>query len=110
MRGSFRLFIICTVVLAVAFGGITGTVAAEDEEACTSGCIEDPSTDSPEVSVPDSGDTVTRDGHKVAATRVRKAFLAAKKAFHEGRQPIQAIKKGDEEAREDVPTFFESEE
>lgn len=46
--------------------------------------------------------------NKAAATRVRKAFLTAKKAFHESRQEIQAIKKGDEDAREDVPTFFNS--
>ncbi len=48
--------------------------------------------------------------NKAAATRVRKAFLAAKKAFHEARQEIQAIKKGDESPVEDVPTFFDSEE
>ncbi|MFP4598191.1 MAG: hypothetical protein ACLFVJ_08065 [Persicimonas sp.] len=48
--------------------------------------------------------------NKAAATRVRKAFLTAKKAFHEARQEIQAIKKGDESPVEDVPTFFDSEE
>ena len=48
--------------------------------------------------------------NKAAATRVRKAFLQAKKAFHESRQEIQAIKKGDESPREDVPTFFGNEE
>lgn len=47
--------------------------------------------------------------NKAAATRVRKAFLQAKKAFHEARQEIQAIKKGDESPVEDVPSFFESE-
>lgn len=45
----------------------------------------------------------------MAATRVRKAFLQAKKAFHEARQEIQAIKKGDESPVEDVPSFFDSE-
>ena len=44
-----------------------------------------------------------------AATRVRKAFLKAKKAFHEARMDIQAIKKGDEDSRQGVPGFFESE-
>ena len=52
---------------------------------------------------------MTQETNKVAATRVRKAFLQAKKAFHEARQEIQAIKKGDESPREEVPTFFESE-
>ena len=47
--------------------------------------------------------------NKAAATRVRKAFLQAKKAFHEARPEIQAIKKGDESPVEDVPSFFESE-
>lgn len=41
-----------------------------------------------------------------SATRVRKAFLQAKKAFHEARQEIQAIKKGDASPDEDVPCFF----
>ncbi len=44
--------------------------------------------------------------NKAAATRVRKAFLQAKKAFHESRQEIQSIKKGDEKPANDVPTFF----
>ncbi|MEF8839633.1 MAG: hypothetical protein V5A18_09035 [Haloarculaceae archaeon] len=43
------------------------------------------------------------------ATRVGKAFRKAKKAFHGGRQDIQAIKKGDESPVEDVPTFFDGE-
>ena len=43
--------------------------------------------------------------NKAAATRVRKAFLKAKKAFHQGRQDLQAIKKGDQDPVE-VPTFF----
>ncbi|MGM0558506.1 MAG: hypothetical protein ACQEVA_19125 [Myxococcota bacterium] len=47
--------------------------------------------------------------NKAAATRVRKAFLKAKKAFHEGRQDLQAIKKGDQDPV-DVPTFFSSDE
>jgi ERCC4-type nuclease len=46
--------------------------------------------------------------NKAAATRVRKAFLTAKKAFHESRQEIQAIKKGEEKARENVPSFFDA--
>ena len=46
--------------------------------------------------------------NKAAATRVRKAFLKAKKAFHQGRQDIQAIKKGDQKPA-DVPTFFDNE-
>lgn len=48
--------------------------------------------------------------NKAAATRVRKAFLQAKKAFHESRQELQAIKKGDQDPAEDVPTFFGGEE
>ncbi len=47
--------------------------------------------------------------NKAAATRVRKAFLKAKKAFHEGRQDLQAIKKGEKDPVE-VPTFFSSDE
>lgn len=47
--------------------------------------------------------------NKAAATRVRKAFLKAKKAFHEGRQDLQAIKKGEQDPV-DVPTFFSSDE
>jgi hypothetical protein len=46
--------------------------------------------------------------NKAAATRVRKAFLAAKKAFHQSRQEIQAIKKGEDDARNNVPTFFDA--
>ncbi|MFW5966557.1 MAG: hypothetical protein ACOCV2_03510 [Persicimonas sp.] len=48
--------------------------------------------------------------NKAAATRVRKAFLKAKKAFHQARQDIQAIKKGDSSPVNDVPTFFDAEE
>lgn len=48
--------------------------------------------------------------NEVAATRVRKAFLQAKKAFHEARQEIQAIKKGDENPRQEVPSFFDDDE
>lgn len=109
MRRASRLFVACTVVLAVVLGGFSGTVAAEEEEACTTGCIEDPSTDPPEVSNPDDDDTVQRVENKAAATRVRKAFLQAKKAFHEARQEIQAIKKGEADPA-DVPTFFDSDE
>lgn len=47
--------------------------------------------------------------NKAAATRVRKAFLKAKKAFHAGRQDLQAIKKGDKKPVK-VPTFFASDE
>jgi hypothetical protein len=47
--------------------------------------------------------------NKAAATRVRKAFLKAKKAFHEGRQDLQAIKKGEQDPV-DVPTFFSGDE
>jgi hypothetical protein len=35
--------------------------------------------------------------------------LRAKKAFHEARQEIAAIKKGDEDPTENVPTFFDGE-
>ena len=47
--------------------------------------------------------------NKAAATRVRKAFLKAKKAFHQGRQDLQAIKKGDKNPV-DVPAFFANDE
>lgn len=47
--------------------------------------------------------------NKAAATRVRKAFLIAKKAFHAGRQELQDIKNGDADPVE-VPTFFASDE
>lgn len=110
LQVSIRLFVACTIILAVALGGVTGTVAADDEEACTTACLKDPSTDTPEVTTPKDGDQIPVGDNKVAATRVRKAFLNAKKAFHEARQEIQAIKKGDEDPVEDVPTFFESEE
>lgn len=43
---------------------------------------------------------------EAAATRVRNAFFHAKKAFHESRQEIQAIKKLEESPAKDVPTFF----
>lgn len=45
--------------------------------------------------------------NKASSERVQKAFTQAKKAFHEARQEIQAIKKGDESPVEDVPSFFE---
>ena len=48
--------------------------------------------------------------NKAAATRVRKAFLQAKKAFHTARQEIQAIKKGDESPAKELPSFFGSDE
>ena len=46
--------------------------------------------------------------NKAAATRVRKAFLDAKKAFHDARQEVQGIKTGDVDPIADVPTFFEA--
>lgn len=48
--------------------------------------------------------------NEAAATRVRKAFLQAKKAFHEARQQIAAIKKGDENPAKDLPCFFSCDE
>lgn len=94
------------VALMLLFSGFAGIAAAEHDP-------KDPDHDD---TVPDTvfgenthfeqADEVT-DG--AAANRVRKAFLQAKKAFHEARQEIQAIKKGDESAVEDVPTFFDSE-
>lgn len=44
--------------------------------------------------------------NKAATTRVRKAFLQAKKAFHDARQEIQDIKAGELDPVTDVPTFF----
>ncbi|MEA5389024.1 hypothetical protein VB779_19750 [Haloarculaceae archaeon H-GB11] len=51
------------------------------------------------------GETIVVPEQAADATDVRNSFLKAKKAFHEGRQDVQDIKKGDQEAR-DVPTFF----
>jgi hypothetical protein len=45
--------------------------------------------------------------NKAATTRVRKAFLQAKKAFHEARQEIQTIKSGDADPVNNVPSFFD---
>lgn len=47
--------------------------------------------------------------NKAAAVRVRKAFMKAKDALHEGRQQVQAIKKGDESPVEDLNTYFSDE-
>lgn len=45
--------------------------------------------------------------NKAATTRARKAFLEAKKAFHDARQEVQGIKTGDIDPVADVPSFFE---
>jgi len=46
--------------------------------------------------------------NKAATTRVRKAFLQAKKAFHTSRQEIQAIKAEETDAVKDLPVFFDN--
>ena len=102
---SIRLVVISTVILAMTLGGVASPVAAE--ETCVDGCLEEPGNDQPELNNPraDTGIPSVDDDH-VAATRVRKAFLKAKKAFHEASPNIQAIKKVGESPAEDVPTFF----
>lgn len=44
--------------------------------------------------------------NKAATTRVRKAFLQAKKAFHDARQEVQDIKAGELDPVNDIPSFF----
>ena len=79
------------------------------------GGLEDPH-DSSSVVVPGGGvafetpvvdTTGVTPGDRVTLGDGFEAFLEAKKAFHEGRQSITAIEKGDEDPVEDVPTFFD---
>lgn len=44
--------------------------------------------------------------NKAAAVRVRKAFMKAKEALHDGRQEVQAIKKGEDHPVEDLTEYF----
>ena len=124
-------------LLAIALSGLSGVAAAQDGNTVTGDDAhmidsgeEDPEVvpgggvayDAPVVDAgSDDADTFLKakkafgtdgseGGDEVAATRVRKAFLKAKKAFHEGRQDIEDIEKGDEDPVEDVPSFFDSEE
>lgn len=76
----------------------------------------DPSDSDHASSIPDTyfdGNTDLAQPYEVAneegVTTVKKAFLKAKKAFHEARQEIQAIEKGDESSVEDVPSIFDGE-
>lgn len=106
---SIRLLVVSTVVLAIALGGVASPVAGA--ETCVDGCLKEPGNDQPELNNPkaDAGGPSVDDDH-VAATRVRKAFLQAKKAFHEASPNIKAIKKVGESPAEDVPTFFSDDE
>lgn len=105
---AVRLVVISAVILAVVLGGVAGPVTAQ--EADEEEQVEEDQNRTPELK--SASDVVEQVSlvDKAAATRVRKAFLTAKKAFHEARQELQAIKKGDESPVEDVPTFFDSEE
>lgn len=107
-------FVQSTVLIVLAVLLVTSVVASPVAAAPTDEQDEDDET--AEDSVADSTQYRNTEvqrayagTNKVAATRVRKAFLQAKKAFHEARQEIQAIKKGDESPVEDVPSFFDSE-
>lgn len=89
-------------MLAIIFSGGVGTVGAQ--EACADGCLKDPSNDPPELNRPSIDGPPLDDELE---TGVREAFLKAKKAFHEARQNINAIQKGDTAPTEDVPSFFD---
>lgn len=110
-RVSIRLLVVSTVILVGVLGGVAGPVAAGD--VCNEDC------DGKERTVPVAFQEIREIPHPVDADRagidedtgtaVTSEFVRAKKAFHEARQEIQAIKKGDESPVEDVPTFFDSE-
>ena len=109
-----RLLVLALTFLVLA-GGMSGMAAAAEESDCgVEGCLDDPDDDQPKA-LPGGGvafDTPVVDstgvmpGDRVTLGDDFKTFLKAKKAFHEGRQSIQAIKKGAAEP-EDVPTFFD---
>lgn len=131
---NIRTLIAMVALLTISLAGLSGVAAAQDGEGDTylvddDAYLVDSGDEGPEV-VPGGGvvfdtpvvDTDSKflkakkafgtdgsEGEKVSATRVRKAFLQSKKAFHEARQEIQDIKKGDESPVEDVPSFFEAE-
>ena len=110
--------IVLVLILLILAGGMSGAAAAVEESDCgVDGCLDDPDNDQPEV-VPGGGvafDTPVVEskgvmpGDRVTLGDDFKTFLKAKKAFHEGRQSIEAIEKGDQEP-EDVPTFFDDDE
>lgn len=109
-----RMAVPVALAMLIVLAGFPGTgVAIESEgddiEPCEY-CIEDP--DEPVESYTFGG-VVTEEyagSNMAAGTQTRKQWLQAKKAFHEARLEIQAIKKGDESPVEDVPTFFQDDE
>lgn len=107
-RHAVRTAVAAAVLFALVAGGAVVPAVAAQEEECNDGCVIDPGTD-PVVSTGPAFTDVPPASEEAAAT-VRKAFLKAKKRFHEGRQEIQSIKKGEEDPVENVPTFFEDSE
>ena len=116
-RRRFYQSVVLALVTFLMLGGVSGLAAAQEEDCGVDGCLEEPD-DSPTVVVPGGGvafDTPVVDttgvmpGDRVTPNDDFRAFLKAKKAFHEARQSIQAIEKGEENPVEDVPSFFDDE-
>lgn len=117
-RERFYRSVVLALVTLLALGSVPGLTAAQEADCGADGCLEGPD-DSPSVVVPGGGvafetpvvdSTGVMPGDRVTPNDDFEAFLKAKKAFHEARQSIQAIEKGDEDPAEDVPTFFDGEE
>ena len=109
-RNLVRTSVLIVLTALLVAGGMSGSVVAteHDQDETEDGPQLDPGYDK----TPTFGEIVKEEyagSSAAAATRDRKAFLKAKKAFHEARLDIQAIKKGDESPRQDVPTFFDDE-
>ena len=103
-RVTIRLVVVSAVIAAITLGGVAGPVAAaevSEEEHATEIDTDLPELRSPVVDF----DRPSEDD----ASNAKDAFLTSKKAYHEARQDIQAIKKGDESPRKGVPSFFDSE-
>lgn len=105
-RRAVRAAVATAVMFAVVAGGAASPAAAQEEE-CNGGCVVDPGTEPVVVNEP--AFTGAPSANEEAISGVRKAFLRAKKKFHEGREEIQNVEKGDREPV-DVPTFFDDSE
>lgn len=99
---------VATILAAVGLlaGPLAGNAVAgqhnDTKEICEVGqCDQQDADDEPLI---DLLETVPAE--ESATESLRDVFLKAKKAFHQGRQEIQAIKKGEADPVECVPSFF----
>lgn len=109
-RNLVRTSVLIVLTALLVAGAVSGPVVAteHDQDETEDGPQLDPGYDK----TPTFGEIVKEEyagSSSKEATQTRKAFLQAKKAFHEARMDIQSIKKGDESPRQDVPAFFDDE-